>query len=198
MLIRCSECGCEFDTDKNSTCPECGISVKRMNESDEEKTIDGFDTPQKSSYIIPAKQEGGNAYKVDMSIHKNKNRQYTVIIILLSFIALGIAYMSFSQYREKNSSELFDSTQRVLTVRLSFNQDADPSDYTQISRALENGGMILLSLDNLDSTFKSQISSYGACDSNGTYYTLGALLNYISSEGWTLSTCDNTTYYFSR
>ena len=70
---------------------------------------------------------------------------------------------------------------------------------TQIDNALKNGGMIVLNTQNLNSGFETLISLYGAADASGSYYTYGAVLNYIASWGWELvqaPTSGLSDYYY--
>ncbi|MFA5546430.1 MAG: hypothetical protein WDA14_12345 [Sphaerochaetaceae bacterium] len=126
------------------------------------------------------------------------------VIILLILILIGLTYLSINVYRETNSSEVIDSSGRVLLVGIG-SDDSDLSDETQVKNALSNGGMVQLSMskDTLKDVLSSDVYGYyGASDSEGYYYTLGALLNYIASRGWTLIQAPSTglsdEYYFIK
>ena len=125
------------------------------------------------------------------------------IKFLLVVIAVGIGYLCFAQFQGTQS---FDSTPKILIIdvlRDTVNEDS-LSDSTQVRNALEDGGMIRIKIDNdwLDDAFGSTYSRYGASDSEGYHYTLGALLNYVASQGWTFvqapSSGLSTSYYFEK
>lgn len=125
------------------------------------------------------------------------------IKFLLIVIAIGIGYLCFAQFQGTQS---FDSTPKILIIdvlRDTVSEDS-LSDSTQVSNALENGGMIQIKIDNdwLEDTFGYGYGYYGAADSDGYHYTLGAVMNYVASCGWTFvqapSSGLSTTYYFEK
>lgn len=126
------------------------------------------------------------------------------ISLLLALIVIGLAYLSFDVYRENNASESMDSSNRVLLVHI-LSEDSEFSDVTQVKNALSNGGMIQLelSVESLEKALGSeQYGVYGASNSDGYHYILGALLNYIASRGWSLIQAPTSglanQYYFTR
>lgn len=84
--------------------------------------------------------------------------------------------------------EEVDPVHGALVVGITDVGDEDLSDSTQIRNAVEDGGMMIIALDGdwLDENFISGYGMYGAVDSDGYYYTLGTVLNFIASEGWEL------------
>ena len=133
----------------------------------------------------------------------NNQPELGFIKFLLVVIAVGIGYLCFAQFQGTQS---FDSTPKILIIdvlRDTVNEDS-LSDSTQVRNALEDGGMIRIKIDNdwLDDVFGSAYSRYGASDSEGYHYTLGALLNYVASQGWTFvqapSSGLSTSYYFEK
>ena len=126
-----------------------------------------------------------------------------MITILLLIIAIGLGYLVFVQYRQSNSSDKLDSSNRVLVIELREDlAEADISDEKQVRNALKNGGMIRLNISDLGSSLKSKIEPYAASNSDNRYWILGAFLNYISSEGWELTQAPTTglsqLYYFKK
>lgn len=126
------------------------------------------------------------------------------ISLLLVLIVIGMAYLSFDVYRENNASESMDSSNRVLLVHI-VSEDSEYSDATQVKNGLSNGGMIQLELsaEALEKALGSELyRSYGASNSDGYHYILGALLNYIASRGWSLIQAPTSglapQYYFVR
>lgn len=124
--------------------------------------------------------------------------------VLLILIVIALAYISASIYLGNNSTEVLDSTNRVLVVRID-EEASEYSDATQVKNALEKGGMIQVKLDgdSLEKVLGSYIfGNYGAKGADGYYYTLGAFLNYIASRGWTFvqapSSGLSNYYYFKK
>ncbi len=123
--------------------------------------------------------------------------------LLLTIIAVGVAYLAIAQFRESHTSEYYDSSNRVLIVEIDDDiAVSDLSDSTQINKALSNGGMIRLSNSSIEDSLSYKIERYAASDSSGSYWVLGALLNYISSEGWRFVQAPqsglNDKYYFVK
>lgn len=125
----------------------------------------------------------------------------TFLVILCLIVGAAIFLEHF------NGMGLVKSNHRVLVLTVlndSKDKDSDFSDSVQIKNALNNGGLIRVDLseDNLFQSFdRRTIQTYAALDENGSYWPLGALLNYIASNGWTLVEApDNVilTYYFVK
>ena len=98
-----------------------------------------------------------------------------------------------------------DPVHGTLVVSISDDvEDEELSDSTQIRNAVEDGGMMIIALDSdwLDENFIYGYGRYGATNSEGYYYTLGTVLNFIASEGWQLVQGPTTGlapyYLFSR
>ena len=141
--------------------------------------------------------------RIRQSIENNSSKgAIGFIVFLLLLLTAGIGYLCFNTYRETHATESMDSTKRVLTVCIESDiLDSNRSDKTQVSNALNDGGMIRLKATNdgyeysLGSTYKQ----YGATNSTGGFWTLGAVLNYIASRGWTFvqaPTSGLSDYYY--
>lgn len=122
---------------------------------------------------------------------------------LLFIISIGIGYLVFSQYRQTHSSDSLDSSNRVLVVQIDDDLKSDDlSDDVQIKNALKNGGMIRMKTIDIDRSLKQKIDRYAATGSDGNYWVIGALLNYLASEGWELTQAPTTglspMYYFRK
>lgn len=135
---------------------------------------------------------------------RNAKAKFGAVISLLILLVLGLAYISFVTYRQTNSSDVIDSHNRVLLVQIGSDY-SKLSDAIQVKNALKDGGMIRLELDKefLEESFgSSSYQSYGATNSEGYHYILGALLNYIASRGWNLiqgpSSGLSDSYYFAK
>lgn len=94
----------------------------------------------------------------------------------------------------------------VLTVRFSSNPE---TDITRITNTLKIGGMLKCGYDKeyakVVESIDEKFDKFGAADSNGSYYILPAVLNWISSQGWKFQQkfCinmndDNAEYYFVK
>lgn len=122
---------------------------------------------------------------------------------LLLFVTIGIGYLVFAQYRQTHSSDSLDSSNRVLVVQIDDDLKASElSDDEQIKNALKNGGMIRIKISDMDSSLKQKIERYAAIGSDRNYWVIGALLNYLASEGWELTQAPTTgltqMYYFRK
>lgn len=136
-------------------------------------------------------------------MEENNQPGLGLIKFLLVVIAIGIGYLCFAQFQGTQS---FDSTPKILIIdvlRDTVSEDS-LSDSTQVNNALEDGGMIQIKIDNdwLEDTFGYGYGYYGAANSDGYHYTLGAVMNYVASRGWTFvqapSSGLSTTYYFEK
>ena len=117
----------------------------------------------------------------------SKSRKAAYIILLLLLTA-GIGYLCVSTYRETHASDSMDSTKRVLAVCIESDiSDSNRSDKTQVTNALNDGGMIRLKASNegYEYSLGTAFKQYGASNASGSFWTLGAVLNYIASRGWT-------------
>ena len=205
-MVTCSKCGAMIEGNPN-TCPECGAQIVQ----DGAQTISSYDSPQNGeSSLIGAKpyennnspagsqNSGGNSGEKPIIVqHKD-----IMVRILLFILAACVGYLVFSKFREKNSGENIDSSNRVLVVYMNSDSSTDQSDMTQIKNAFNNGGMIKLDPNNISTDLKWQMESYGAADADGMYWVTGAVLNYVASRGWTLVQAPTTglvnCYYFTK
>ncbi len=125
------------------------------------------------------------------------------IKVLLILIVIALAYISTTIYLGNNSTEVFNSTNRALVIRID-EEATEYSDATQVKNALEKGGMIQVKIsgDSLKEVLGSaKFGNYGAMGADGYYYTLGAFLNYIASRGWTFVQAPSSglsNYYYFR
>lgn len=134
------------------------------------------------------------------------NVMYLILSVLV-VIALAVIPLLISQNKEiKNIKSQFEEMQaerKTLMVLLDDSLTGDElSDSVQISNALENGGLIRISMDEMNENLHNKIGEYGAYDVSGSYYVFGALINYISSEGWKLEQAPSSGlsnyFYFSK
>ena len=133
------------------------------------------------------------------------NRKLKYLMILVALLIVLCGYLCFAVYRSTNATYAVDSTHRVLIVSLEDDlSDSDRSDKTQVKNALEDGGMVRIRQTNEDIEYSvgSSYKYYGAGDSDGTFWTTGALLNYIASRGWTFVQAPSSgltnEYYFVK
>lgn len=147
--------------------------------------------------------DGSDFEELKREIRRSKTKT-TGVMVLLFLIAFALGYLTINVYRENNASDQVDSSRRVLLV--SFVNDYDKiSDETQVKNALANGGMIQLQINGtaLKKSFgNDDYKEYGASDYGGSFYIIGAALNYIASRGWALVQSPTTglmsDYYFSK
>ncbi len=122
-------------------------------------------------------------------------------VFLLRIATICLLLLLLLQIWQSHSFGIIPSSSRVLVVQLSQDMD-DISDKTQVENALKNGGMIKVDVEKLTNSFGYEYQYYGASDSEGTFYTLGGVLNYIASKGWTLvqppTTGLSDMYYFVK
>lgn len=112
-----------------------------------------------------------------------------VKFMLVLIAALLCALVVFEVNDRYGMVEEADPVHGALVVSISDDvDDEDLSDRTQIRNAIEDGGMMIITLDGewLDDNFIYGYGAYGATNSEGYYYTLGTVLNFIASEGWQL------------
>ena len=135
----------------------------------------------------------------------DSNRKLKCLIALVVLLIVLCGYLCYVVFRSTNSTGVIDSNHRVLIVSLENGlSDSYRSDKTQMKNALEDGGMVRIRPTNEDIIYSVGIDylDYGASDSDGNYWTIGALLNYIASRGWTLvqtpSTGLSSDYYFIK
>ena len=135
----------------------------------------------------------------------DSNRKLKCMIVLVVLLIVLCGYLCYGVYRSTNSTGVIDSTHRVLIVSLEDDlPDSKRSDKTQVKNALEDGGMVRIRPNNDDITYSvgNDYIYYGAIDSDGTYWTTGALMNYIASRGWTFVQAPTSgltdNYYFIK
>lgn len=133
----------------------------------------------------------------------NRKLKYLMILVVLLIVLCG--YLCFAVYRSTNATDAVDSTHRVLIVSLESNlSNSDRSDKTQVRNALSGGGKIRIKPTNedIEYSFGTDYCYYGAGNSDGTFWTTGALLNYIASRGWTFVQAPSSgltnEYYFVK
>lgn len=206
FMITCSKCGAMIEGNP-MTCPECGAQIVQ----DAGQTIGSYDSPQNGEgSLIGAKSYEDNGGSTGTQNPGSNSGEKTIIVqhkdilvrILLLILVVCAGYLVFSKFREKNSSENIDSSNRVLVVYMNSDSSTNQSDMTQIKNAFNNGGMIKLDPNNISTDLKWQMESYGAADADGMYWVTGAVLNYVASRGWTLVQAPTTglvnCYYFTK
>jgi hypothetical protein len=193
FMITCSKCGAMIEGNP-MTCPECGAQIVQ----DAGQPIDSYSsTDSEKENPIGLKYTESSSEKTIIVQHKD-----ILVRILLFILVVCAGYLVFSKFREKNSSENIDSSNRVLVVYMNSDSSTNQSDMTQIKNAFNNGGMIKLDPNDISTDLKLQMESYGAADADGMYWVTGAVLNYIASRGWNLVQAPTTglvnCYYFTR
>lgn len=133
----------------------------------------------------------------------NRKLSWLMFIVLLMTILCG--YLCFEVYRSTNSTGVMDSSHRILIVSIESNlSDSDRSDRTQVRNALDAGGMIRIRLgnDDIEYSMGTSFKAYGADNADGKFWTMGGLLNYIASRGWTLVQAPSSgltdAFYFTK
>ncbi len=180
--MKCPNCLKDI-ADGSDVCPECGSKIKSDNVSD---------------------TNSNNVSNNDIFMHNQETlkKQNMIIILLLTVITIGIVYLGIMHSNSKETSqvEYTKDIQQVLCVDMEDRDGFEVSDYSQIDDALRYGGQIIVNLNQLDATLQLDTEMYAAVNSEGRYYTEGALLNYIASRGWTLVQHESfgDMYYFIK
>lgn len=132
----------------------------------------------------------------------NVLRTLMMFVVMLAIVVLTIVTIIDNSDSGREEDEDYGSGKsRVLAVEISnsFYED-DLSDSTQIRNALKSGGMMRLNMDELSTEFTKNIERYAAQTEGGNYWVLGAILNYVASEGWELVSTPTSglsnIYYF--
>ena len=122
------------------------------------------------------------------------------------YILVAILVACFVYFKCNDTTLKSSGGHAVLTVRFSASPE---TDVTQIKNTLKIGGMLRCGYDREYTKTIKQIDKkfddFGAADSNGAYYILPAVLNWISSQGWKFQQkfCvnmnnDNAEYFFVK
>lgn len=137
--------------------------------------------------------------------NKPKHVSFTGIIWLLLILIFSNIYLCYNVFRESHGDGIIDSSHRVLVLSIEDDiTQSESSDVTQVINALINGGQIRVGNSNnsFDAAFGSEYQNYGATNIKGSFWTRGAVLNYIASRGWTLvqtpSSRLSDDYYFVK
>ncbi len=187
----CPNCSNEVSDDA-VFCSKCGATL-RTNPTDSSQNVSQDEHSMTSNESVPQRPS-------------KKFFVISLISLLLSLICtLGVAYLAFSCYQQSVTEDTYELNQQTQLLIVEINADLTNdqiSDSTQIKNALKNGGQIRLNMDSLDSSIDSAIGNYGASDAEGNYWVFGALMNYISNQGWELVQAPSSglsdEYYFVR
>lgn len=133
-----------------------------------------------------------------------KEKGNVVIILLLLLLTIGIGYLCYVEYKDKQIQPYVPP--HGVLVLYSDSDSPSYSDSTQVDNALSYGGEIHMDISSSDTITESFGSlnwqRSGASNSDDRFYLRGAVLNYIASHNWTLvqapSTGISKTYYFVR
>ena len=169
----CPKCHQEIP-DGLKYCPRCG---ERIDNTSDEQPI-----PETA---LSASQETSSSEI--LLLQKKLIKLGTICMALLIIIALGVLLTAFTQISHNSSDKGATASDKILLVEVSGHlEEDDVSDSVQIEAALRNGGQMRVNTSLLDSSYQALMSEYGASDSEGMYWTNGAWLNYIASQGWEL------------
>jgi hypothetical protein len=95
----------------------------------------------------------------------------------LRILALALALPLLTQLAGCNMSE------RVLIVSLEDSRD-DSYGMDLFRKALERGGQVAITVEEIRDSDPDFEANY-AISRNGSYFKMGATINYITSHGWT-------------
>ena len=210
----CPKCSNEIPNNV-TVCSVCGTAVNNTSSASEQQSFSFQNSapqyatqqaPQLTPQFTNVNAPAPTSQKIETLLQQQKKilRTSRCLALFLLIAAIGIGYLAYVQYRQTHSSDSLDSSNRVLVLELNNDLTAsNVSDERQIANALKNGGLIRLKADEVaDSSLQPKIEKYSAMDSSGMYWVLGALLNYISSEGWELIQSPTTglsqLYYFRK
>lgn len=200
----CPKCQSTIPNDADF-CQVCGTRIQRQATPVQQTPTSASKPVYVQQIPVQPDAKSTRSSNVEELLYKQKRilKGIQAIEILMVLTVACLGYMVFVQYRQTHSSDDIDSSNRVLVVEI--NEDlskSELSDSKQINEALKNGGMIRLKASDLESGLKDKMNRYAAPNSSSQYWVLGALLNYLASEGWELTQAPTTglsqMYYFKR
>lgn len=170
-----------------------------MSVVDEIKENTGKDQEENFEKQQEKTDEKKNNVEIEKEQTKREERKISLlksIKITLILLLISNLYLCLNVYRENRHSFLDKSKHRVLIVSFVNESVEDVSDSRQISQGLDNGGHIRIadSNDGYHKAFSDKFEYYGATNYEGMYWSKGAVLNYIASEGWTLIQRESLSY----
>jgi len=117
----------------------------------------------------------------ESTIRKGNNPAVLAIMII---IGLGIVGLLYADYQQGAPAPTISNPLkgRVLMVELT-EEPSEGWDVDVFSKAIESGGMIKITFEQIRNRYPL-IETYVVHSSAGTYFTTGALINFISSKGW--------------
>lgn len=115
------------------------------------------------------------------AIRKGNNRAVSVIMIV---IGLGVVGLLYAIYQQGAPAPTVSNPLkgRVMMVELT-EEPSEGWDAEVFSKALESGGRVKITFKQIRSRYP-EIETYVVGSSTGTYFTTGALINFITSKGW--------------
>ena len=140
-------------------------------------------------------------------IERNRSNSLLAVIgtmgVLLIILTVCAIYLCF---KVSKGSVGVASNHAVLILSIESDiQTEELSDSDQVLNALNRGGMIRIGSDieSMEYSLGTSFWSYGARNTDGEVWTYGAILNYISNQGWNLvqvtyASQPTVQYYFTR
>jgi len=115
------------------------------------------------------------------SIRRGNNPAVSVIMIV---IGLGIVGLLYAIYEQGAPAPTVSNPLkgRVLMLEL-IEEPSEGWDAEVFSKALESGGRMKITFEEVRSRYP-EIQTYVVVSSTGTYFTSAALINFITSKGW--------------
>jgi len=116
-----------------------------------------------------------------------KLKMFVLVLLVTSFVFLN------SCGKKKEDSK---NLGKILVVLVEKDKK-DSFGILAFNKALEIGGQISITIDEVkDSNY--DFINYAVTNEEGSYYTNGALLNYITSKNWNYHSKNLKSYTFTR
>ncbi len=115
------------------------------------------------------------------AMRKGNNPAVSLIMIVIGLAVVGLLYATYQQ-GAPTPTVSNPLKGRVLMVELT-EESSEGWGPEVFSKALESGGRIKITFEQIRSRYP-EIETYVVGSSAGTYFTTGALINFITSKGW--------------
>jgi len=116
--------------------------------------------------------------------NKIKKGNYPAVSVIMIIIGLGVVGLLYADYQQGAPTPTVSNPLkgRVLMIELT-EEPSEGWDVDVFSKALESGGRIKITFEQIRSRYPL-VETYVVTSSTGTYFTTGALINFITSKGW--------------
>ena len=185
------------NTDINSRYVNSETNMNNKPRQDRKKTM-YFDSYVYSS--VNGQNDGQEYGNTIIMKPRNKNVFLIITSIIIMCLLIIMLIVEVKQYKIVEKKNHPSKYQTLCISRSTSDLDDDCSDHLQIQNAIADGGQIIINLGKESDAFwwENEVSKFGAYNSNGYYYTWGAFLNYVASQGWELVSENLPNVYFKK